>query len=169
MDFRSACLGVLLLSACTRQVEVTAVKPSTDFSGLTKDERQRTVWAAFDVVVPASVARSIRRWELSNVTLNVFRCNHSEDFYPAEAKFNGQALKYDRLTEPLPPSSKLTFYVPQDPGHRETNVCAALDARGYSPVFLRSQTVRLPALSMIFYHYDEETGRSLPTQGVGRD
>ncbi|HEX6661286.1 MAG TPA: hypothetical protein VF067_05405, partial [Sphingomicrobium sp.] len=74
MSVRVACIG-LLLSACTRQVEVSAIKPSNDFSGLTDEERQRPNWAAFDVAVPASVARSIRRWQLSNVTLEVFRCN----------------------------------------------------------------------------------------------
>jgi hypothetical protein len=134
------------------------VKPSSDFSGLTDEERQVPHWAAFDVAVPASVARSIRRWQLSNVTLQVFRCNNPNDAYPADARLNGKRLQYKELAEPLSPSTRLTFYVPLEPERQVANVCAALDARGYSPVFLRSQTVRLPPLRMTFPHYDERTG-----------
>jgi len=162
VNLRLVFIGLLLLTACTRQVQVSAVKPSNDFSGLTAEERHRQ-WIAFDVDIPASVARSIRRWELSNVTFQVFRCNKPDDYYPAAARLGGEWLEYEDLKEPLPSAVTLTFYVPQDQGHRETNVCGALDARGYSPVFLRGQTVRLPPLSMIFYRYDENTGRSIPT------
>lgn len=139
------------------------MKPTNDFSGLTDDQRHRRNWVAFEVAIPADVARSIRRWELSNVTLHVFRCNKPDDAYPAEARLKGKRLYYADLKEPLPPSVALTFYVPQELGHRETNACAALDARGYSPVFLRGQTIRLPPVSMTFPHYDEKTGRFIPT------
>jgi hypothetical protein len=153
-------IGLLSLSACTRHVKVSAVKPSKDFSGLTDYERKQPAnWAAFDVVVPASVARSIRRWQLSNVTLQVFRCDNPDDAYPADARLNGKRLQYEDLKEPLSPSTRLTFYVPQEPNRQEANVCAALDARGNSPVFLRGQTVRLRRLRMTFPHYDERTGR----------
>ena len=163
MRLRIVCIGLVILSACTRQVEVSAVQPSKDFSGLDANDRKlRLNWAAFDVVVPASVARSIRRWQLSNVTLHVFRCDQPDDAYPAEATLNGKPLHYDDLREPLS-TTRLTFYVPQDPERREATACAALDARGYSPVFLRGQTVRLPPLRMTFPHYDEKTGRITAT------
>lgn len=154
-------MALLLLSACTRHVEVSAVKASRDLSGLRDEERQRP-WAAFDVVVPASVARSIRRWQLSNVSFQIFRCNDSGDYYPAEARVKERRFHYTDLKEPLPSTVTLSFYAPLDQGHRETNVCGALDARGYSPIFLRSQTVRLPPMDIIFYHYDEQTGRWSP-------
>jgi hypothetical protein len=164
MTVRFLCLGLLFLSACTRQVEVSAVQPSKDFSGLDTQERKlRPNWAAFDVLVPASVARSIRRWQLSNVTLQVFRCDKPDDAYPAEATLNGKRLRYDDLSEPLSPSTRLTFYVPLDPERREAAACAALDARGYLPVYLRGQTVRLPPMRITFPHYDEKTGRITAT------
>jgi hypothetical protein len=157
-------IGMLVLSACTRHVEVSAVKPSKDLSGLTDFERKkRSNWVAFDVIVPARVARSIRRWQLSNVTLHVFRCNNPDDYYPSDARFNGKRFHYEDLREPLARSTRLTFYVPQEPVREETNLCAALDARGYSPVFLRGQTVRLPPLRMTFPHYDQKTGRITST------
>ncbi len=137
---------------------------SRDFSGLTKEERkERSSWAAFEMMVPSNVVRSIRRWELSNVTVDVFRCGDPGDAYPAEARFNGKRLRYEDLKEPLPPSTRLTFYVPQEPESQEGKICAALDARGYSPVFLRGQTIRLPPLRMTFPHYDEQTGRITAT------
>ena len=143
---------------------MSAVRPSKDFSGLTDYERkQPSNWAAFDVAVPANVARSIRRWRLSNVTLRVFRCNNPGDAYPADARLSGKRLQYEDLREPLPPSTPLTFYVPQESKREEAKVCAALDARGYSPIFLRGQTVRLPPLHMTFPHYDEKTGRITST------
>jgi hypothetical protein len=156
------CIGIVALSACTRHVEVSDVKPSKDFAGLTDEERQRPDWVAFDVAVPASVARSIRRWELSNVTLQVFRCGNPNDAYPADARLNGKHLEYKDLKEPLPASTRLTFYVPLDPQSREANACAALDARGFSPIFLRGRTVRLPPLRMTFPRYDDKTGRIIP-------
>lgn len=159
MGFRFVCVGMLVLSACTRHVEVSAVTPSKDFTGLSDYERkQGSNWVAFDVAVPASVGRSIRRWQLSNVTLQVFRCDNPNDAYPADARLNGKRLQYENLSEPLPPSTRLTFYVPQEPASQPVKACAALDGRGYSPVFLRGQTVRLPPLRMTFPHYDE-TGR----------
>ena len=158
------CIGLLVLSACTRQVEVSAAKPSNDLGGLSDNERKAWAnWAAFDVVVPESVARSIRRWQLSNVTLKVFRCDNPADAYPADARLDGKPLQYENLKEPLPPSVRLTFYVPLEPEAREASACAALDARGYSPVFLRGQTDRLPPLKMTFPHYDEKTGRITST------
>jgi len=157
-------IGLLVVTACTRQVEVSAVQPSKDFSGLSKyDLGERPIWTAFDVIVPANVARSIRRWQLSNVTLQVFRCGNSDDAYPAAATLNGKPLEYEDLREPLPASTRLTFYVPLEAQGANANACAALDARGYSPVFLRSQTVRLPPLRMTFPHYDEKTGRITST------
>jgi hypothetical protein len=159
MRLRFICIGMLVLSACTRHVEVSAVTPSKDFTGLSDYEKQGASWLAFDVAVPASVARSIRRWQLSNVTLQVFRCDNPGDAYPADARLNGKRLQYKDLSEPLPPSTRLTFYVPEEPASPPAKVCAALDARGYSPVFLRGQTVRLPPLRMTFPHYDEKTGR----------
>jgi hypothetical protein len=140
------------------------VTPSKDFSGLTDYERKNVSdWAAFDVAIPASVARSIRRWQLSNVTLQVFRCSNPDDAYPADARLNGKRLQYEDLKEPLPPSTRLTFYVPQKPERQVPNACAALDARGYSPLFLRGQTVHLPPLAMTFPHYDKKTGRITST------
>lgn len=153
-------IGMLVLSACTRQVEVSAVTPSKDFTGLSDYERkQGSNWVAFDVALPASVARSIRRWQLSNVTLRVFRCDNPDDAYPADARLNGKRLRYEDLSEPLPPSTRLNFYVPQEPANHAAKACAALDARGYSPVALSGPTVRLPPLRMTFPHYDEKTGR----------
>jgi hypothetical protein len=161
---RIVCIGLIALSACTRQIEVPAVQPSKDFSGLDANERKlRPNWAAFDVLVPASVARSIRRWQLSNVTLKVFRCDRPDDAYPSEATLNGKPFHYNNLQEPLSPSTRLTFYVPLDQGRREGAACAALDARGHSPIFLRGQTVRLPPIQMTFPHYDEKTGRITAT------
>jgi hypothetical protein len=139
---------------------VSSVTPSKDFSGLTDYERKEVSnWAALDVAIPASVARSIKRWQLSNVTLQVFRCGNRDDAYPADARLNGKHFQYEDLKEPLPPSTRLTFYVPQNAERQVLNACAALDARGYSPLFLRGQTVRLPPLRMMFPHYDEKTGR----------
>lgn len=157
-------MGLLILSACTRQVQVSAVKPSKDLSGLTEEERAIPDWAAFEAFLPAKVARSIRQLQLSNVTFSVFRCDKPEDYYPAEVRLNGKRLDYHDLKEPLPPLVKMMFYVPQGPGRPQPSVCAAFDARGYSLVFLRGQTVRLPPLSMILYHYDEKTGRFLPSE-----
>lgn len=157
---RFVCIGIVVLSACTRQVKVSFVTPSKDFSGLTDYERKEgSNWIAFDVAIPASVARSIRRWQLSNVTLQVFRCSNRDDAYPADARLNGKRLEYEDLKDPLPPLTRLTFYVPQNGKRQVLNACAALDARGYSPLFLRGQTVRLPPLRMTFPHYDEKTGR----------
>jgi hypothetical protein len=161
MRLRFIWIGMLVLSACTRHVEVSAVTPSKDFTGLSEYERKEGPgWLAFDVAVPASVARSMRRWQLSNVTLQVFRCDNPDDAYPADARLNGKRLQYEDLSEPLPPSTRLTFYVPQEPARPPAKACAAFDARGYSPVFLRGQTVRLPPLRMTFPHYDEKTGRT---------
>lgn len=108
--FRFICLGMFVLSACTRHVEVSAVQPSRDFSALTDDERRAGAnSAAFDFVVPADVARSMRRWQLSNVTLKVLRCGSPDDAYPADARLKGKRLGYEDLREPLPPSTRLTF------------------------------------------------------------
>lgn len=161
---RFVCTSMLLLSGCTRPIEVSAVKPSTDFSGLTPYERQQSYnWIAFDVVVPASVARSIRRWQLSNVTLQVFHCNNPDDAYPANARLGGKLFDYEDLKEPLSSSVRLTFYVPQEPERQQATSCATLDARGYSPVFLRSHTFRLSPMRMTFPHYDEKSGRITST------
>jgi hypothetical protein len=160
--FISIC--VLVVGACTRHVDVSAVRQSRDFSGLSKHEHEeQPSWAAFDVIVPADIARSIRRWQLSNVTLQVFRCGNPNDAYPADARFDGKRLQYEDLREPLPASTRLTFYVPLDTQAHEANVCAALDARGYSPIFLRGQTLHLPPLRMTFPHYDKKTGRITST------
>ena len=153
-------IGLLFVTACTRHVEVSAVRPSKDFSGLSEHDRgERPSWAAFDVIVQTNVARSIRRWQLSNVTLQVFRCGNADDAYPAAATLNGKPLEYEDLPEPSRASTRLTFYVPLETYGAAAEACAALDARGYSPVFLRSQTVRLPPLRMTFPHYDERTGQ----------
>lgn len=149
----------MLLVACTEQVEVAAIRPSKDISGLSTEERKQHDWAAFEVIVPASIARTIRRWELSNITLRIFRCDYREDAYPAEGHLDGKLFSYRDLREPLSPLTRLTFYFPQDSMRQQADVCAALDARGYSPIFLRSQTVRLPPLRTTFPHYDQNTGR----------
>jgi hypothetical protein len=160
MALRSVCIGMLLLTACTRRVDVSAVRPSKDFTGLSQNEREDVAhWSAFEALVPVEVARSIRRWQLTNVTLHIFRCGNPKDAYPANARLNGKPLDYDDLHEPLPPSTRLTFYVPLDPKHEPVDACAALDARGYSPVFLRGQTVHLSPLRATFPHFDEKTGR----------
>ena len=83
------------MTACTEQFEVSAVRPSRDFSGLSKsDFGERRVWAAFDVFIAPNVARSIRRWQLENVTLKVFRCDKPIDAYPAPAMLRGKLLHY---------------------------------------------------------------------------
>jgi hypothetical protein len=154
------CICLLFVSACTRQLEVSTAKLSNDFSGLSDDERKAgPKWAAFEVSVPRSVARSIRRWQLSNVTLKIFRCDNPVDAYSAEARLDGRPFEYENLKEPLAPSVRLTFYVPLKPEAREASACAAFDARGVLPVFLRGQTDHLPPLKMTFPHFDEKTGR----------
>ena len=87
-----------------KHVEVSAVQSSRDFSALTDDERRAGAnSAAFDLVVPADVARSMRRWRLSNVTQKVLRCGSPDEAYPADARLKGKRLGYEDLREPLPP------------------------------------------------------------------
>lgn len=139
-------------SSCTRPVHVT-LTAGRDYRGLWTESAYSNTgesqWAAIDADVPADVARSMRRWQLSNVTLWIFRCNDPKDFFPALASFNGRIFEYEALRDPLPSSTKLTFYLPKQVQQRERYDCAAFDARGYSPVFLRSETMHLPELSFV--------------------
>jgi len=144
------CLVAVLTPSCTRPVHVTQLLAGNDYRGLwhqyAASEVREFQWAAIDAAVPASVARSMRRWQLNNLTLRIFRCNDPKDFFPAFASRDGDWFNYQALKEPLPSSVTLTFYLPKHVEQRERYDCAALDARGYSPVFLRGQTMRLPAL-----------------------
>lgn len=139
-------LALLALAGCTRPVEVSPISSSTDYSGLADYERSQFDWAAVEVSLPASVARSIRRWELGSTHLNLFRCNEPDDRYPAPATLAGDLFDYRNIPHPVGDGVTLTFYVPKHVQENGRYDCAALDARGYSPVFLRSQTLRLPPL-----------------------
>ena len=141
--------GLLLLAGCTKQVEVTSIHAGKDYSGLSDYERQQFDWAAIDVDISPSVARWFRRAQSSNVSLYLFRCRDPGNFYPADARLRGKLFNYEALREPLNAPVTLTFYVPRHVQERERYGCAALDARGYSPVFFHSQTMRLPALSFV--------------------
>jgi len=156
MRYRHAailCLAAVLTPSCTQPVRVSQLAAGTDYRGLwhqfTDSEVRQFQWAAIDATVPASVARSIRRWQLSNVTLWIFRCSDPKDYFPAAASRDGDWFNYETLKEPLPSDVKLTFYLPKQVEERGRYDCAALDARGYSPIFLRGQTMRLPALRFV--------------------
>ncbi len=153
--WRAATLALVaaLISSCTRDVRVTELAAGSDYRGLshlwTDSEVRQFEWAAIDAAIPASVARSIRRWQLNHVTLRIFRCGEPKDYFPAFASRGGDWFDYDALSEPLPSSVKLTFYLPKHVAEREEYDCAILDARGNSPVFLRGQTMRLPVLRYV--------------------
>jgi hypothetical protein len=136
----------LVSTGCAESVEVASITSSDDYSGLSTYERSQFDWAAVEIKVPAKVARSIRRWQLSNVWLDVFRCDNPANAYPAPATMAGNLFDYNILQEPLADHFKLIFYLPQHVQDQERYDCAALQARGYSPVFLRGQTLRLPKL-----------------------
>src|SRR4029453_6361145 len=135
------CFALLALAGCTQPVEVPAITSSKDYSGLSDQERSEFDWAAIEVVVPVDVARSMGRWELGNISLDMFRCNEPDDAYPAHATMSGDLFTYQNIPEPVNQGVTLIFYVPKHVQERERYGCAALDARGYSPVFLRSQTL----------------------------
>jgi hypothetical protein len=147
------CLVSTVTASCTRQVQVTQLTTGADYRGLahqyTDSEVREFQWAAIDAALPDSVARSIRRWQLSNVTLRMFRCNDPKDYFPAPASLDGNWVKSETLKEPLPASVKFTFYLARQVEQRERYDCAEFDARGYSPVALRGQTMRLPVLRFV--------------------
>lgn len=132
-------------------MDVSAIRPSSDYSGLSEYERSQFDWAAVEIDVPKEVARSMRRWELGNVSLDLFRCSEPEDAYPAHATMSGDLFTYLNIAEPVNQGVTLTFYIPKHVQERERYACAVLDARGYSPVFLRSQVVRLPTLRFVSF------------------
>jgi len=144
---------VAAASSCTRAIHVEEPTAGSDYRALqheiTDAYLEKFRWAAIDVAVPAPVARSIRAWELSNVTLYIFRCDDPADHYPAFANLDGNLFDYHALKQPLPSSVKLTFYLREDVEQRGGYDCAALDARGYSPIFLHSQTMPLPPLRYV--------------------
>lgn len=142
-------VGLLVLGGCTKQVQVSAIQAGSDYNGLSDYERGQFDWAAIDVTIPASVARDFRRAQSSNVTLDLFRCDAPADAYPAYATMGGKLFDYDNFKEPLNDTVTLTFYLPRHVQQREQYGCAALDARGYSVVFFRSHTLRLPKLSFV--------------------
>ena len=119
------------------------VSSGDDFEGLTNYEKSQFAWAAIDVVLSNDTARAISRWELY-VHLRLFRCDDPEDDYPAAAYLKTGLLTHQVLENVGEPVT-LTFFVPQHVIEREKFDCAALDAAGYSPVSMRSETVRLPA------------------------
>lgn len=143
-------LSGAIISSCTRPVHVTALEASSDYKGLVQLEEPETIrareWAAIGVTIPASVARSIRRWQLSNTVLSFSRCGKPKDTYPAYLSLDGRRFDYRALRDPLPSAIKLTVYLPRDVEERGRYDCASLDARGYSPVALRGQEMRLPTL-----------------------
>ena len=144
MNARLLCVAALFVSACTKQVDVSAIEAGKDYSGLSENERKQFEWAAVDVDIPADVVSSLRRWELSNVSLYLFKCEEPADYFPADARMAGKAFRYQDLNPARP--ARLTFYVSKAVQERERYACAAFDARGYSPVFLHGRTVRLPQL-----------------------
>src|SRR6266436_10181815 len=82
----SLVLVAAVTSACTRPIHVT-LAAGRDYQGLWTEYAYSNVgesqWAAIDAKVPTTVARSIRRWQLNNVTLWIFRCNDPKNFFPA--------------------------------------------------------------------------------------
>lgn len=146
MNARLLCVAALLVSACTKQVDVSAIEAGNDYSGLSEYERRQFEWAAIDLAIPPEIVSSLRRWELSNVSLYLFRCEKPDDYFPADARIAGKLFRYQDLRPAKP--AKLTFYVPKAVQQRERYACAAFDARGYSPVFLHGRTVRLPQLRL---------------------
>lgn len=82
MNARLLCVAVHFVSACTKQVDVSAIEAGKDYSGLSNYERTQFEWAALDVAVSPEVASSLRRWELSNLSLYLFRCEEPDDFSP---------------------------------------------------------------------------------------
>ena len=151
MDARWLRIPIFFVAACTRQVDVSALESGTDYSGLSAYERQQFDWAALDVAVSPEVARSLRRWELNNVSLHLFRCNEPDDYYPADARLDGKLFDYQELEKSPAKPVTLTFYVPKHVQRRERYGCAAFDARGYSPVFLHGRAVRLPELRFVSF------------------
>lgn len=149
------------LAGCTQAVNVPAIKPSADYSGLSEHERSQFDWAAVEMNIPTEVARSMRRWQLGNISLNMFRCDEPKDYYPADARMPGGLFSNLNIPEPLNQGVKVIFYVPKHVQERERYECAALDARGYSPVFLRSQVLRLPTLK--FETFDQQL--AAPSRG----
>jgi hypothetical protein len=146
MNTRWFCVVLLFVSACMKPVDVSAIETGNDYSGLSAYERQQFDWAVVDVAISPDVARSLRRWVLNNVSLYLFRCKEPDDYYPASARMAGKLFNYQDLNETPARPITLTFYLPKDVQQRERYGCAAFDARGYSPVFLHGQTVRLPQL-----------------------
>lgn len=146
----SLALVAVITASCTRPVQVS-LTAGRDYSGLWSEYAYSHVgesqWAAVDVSFPADVARSLRRWQLNNVVLRFIRCGDPQNSYPASATLNGRIFDYEALKDPLPSSVKLTFYLPKQLYDRERYSCAVFDARGYSPIFLRSEVMPLPRLS----------------------
>lgn len=146
MNTRLVFFSALLLSSCTERVEVSGLKAGDDYSGLTEYEKQEFEWAAIEVDVPPEAARLLRRWELNNVSLNLSRCEEPNSYYPADARRAGTFFTTNSLDEQPAQPITLIFYVPKDVQQRERFGCAILDARGYAPVFLNSQMLRLPPM-----------------------
>ena len=146
MNAKLACLSVLMLSACAQEVAVAGIAAGDDLSGLSDYERREFEWGAIEVVIPAETAQTLQRWQLSNVSLHLSRCEEPSNYYPADARMNGTFFDPSDLEEQPTRPVTLTFYVPKHVQQREQYGCATLDARGYSPVLLTSQKMRLPAI-----------------------
>ncbi|WP_226698885.1 hypothetical protein [Qipengyuania gaetbuli] len=138
-------LALIFLVGCTIQGDVLDVSNGKEFGGLTDYEKSQFAWAAIDVALPSDTAQAISRWELY-VHLRLFRCDDPEDDYPAPAHLKTGLLTHQMLENVGEPVT-LTFFVPQHVIEREKFECAALDAAGYWPVSMRSETVRLPVLT----------------------
>jgi hypothetical protein len=127
-----------------QQAQVDHIACGDDFGGLSDYERQEFEWEAIDVVIPVETARLLKQWQLSNVSLELHRCLDPSDNYPSPARMGDTLFQYQDLPEKPRRPVTLTFYVPTHVQRRENFDCATFDARGYSPVILRSERLRLP-------------------------
>lgn len=153
MNVKLACLSLLFLSACTEQVEVDRISASDDLSGLQDSEKREFDYGALEIVIPSKTARLLKRWQLSNVSLLLSRCDEPDDYYPADARMEGTYFDPENLERPSAGPVKLTFYLPKHVQDRSHFNCATFDARGYSPVFLKSKMMQMPAI-----HFERSRG-----------
>ena len=139
-------IALIFLAGCTNRADVLDVSNGSNFDGLSDYQKSQFAWAAIDVALPSETAQAISRWEL-NVHLRLFRCQEPQDYYPAFAYFNDTLLRHHMLEKSWADPVTLTFFVPQDTFEREKYKCAALEAAGYSPLSMRSEVLKLPALT----------------------
>lgn len=141
-----AALALTFLLSCTVRSDVLDVSNGTNFEGLTDYEKSQFAWSAIDVTLTNDTAQAIRRWQLY-VHLRLFRCDEPQNGYPAPAYFNTELLEYRMLENDGGKPVTLTFLVPKHVLEREKFECAVLEGAGYSPASMRSQTLKLPALT----------------------